>query len=61
MAGPSSAPRGERPGARPGAWETELLFTGEQLADGDGQEPPSANRATRRAAAKARRRKGKRR
>ncbi|WP_406462998.1 hypothetical protein OHB07_16265 [Streptomyces sp. NBC_00111] len=51
MTAPSSAPRGEhtpRPGAR---WETELQWTGEQLAD-DIAPAPRPNRATRRAAAR---------
>lgn len=55
MAGPSSAPRGERPG-RPGAvWETELVWGGEQYVP-DGAEPPRASRSARRAAARAARR-----
>ncbi|MFD7705627.1 hypothetical protein [Streptomyces sp. NPDC059786] len=63
MTGPSSTPRGERPG-RPGArWNTELVWSGEQVtADGapecateDGECPPAPNRATRRAARRRRR------
>lgn len=49
MTGPSSAPRSEhtpRPGGR---WETELRWSGEQLAD-DTTPAPRPNRATRRAA-----------
>ncbi|MHC3392067.1 hypothetical protein ACLQ2E_21770 [Streptomyces lavendulocolor] len=55
MTGPSSTPRGERAG-RPGSrWETELRTTGEQHVPDDA-EPPRPNRATRRAAARAARR-----
>ncbi|WP_193317992.1 MULTISPECIES: hypothetical protein [Streptomyces] len=55
MSGPSSAPRPEhtpRPGA---AWETALAGTGEVYIP-DGQPEPRPNRATRRAAARNRRR-----
>lgn len=55
MAGPSCAPRGERPGRPGAAWETELRLGGEHVIE-DGAERPRANRATRRAAAKAARR-----
>jgi hypothetical protein len=56
MTGPSSAPRGER-APRPGvAWQTELVRT-EQLVDDDTPDPNPPNRATRRAAARATRRK----
>lgn len=49
MTGPSSAPRGEKPG-KPGAgWETELVWTGEQIVPDDTPDP-KANRKTRRAA-----------
>ncbi|MFD8545588.1 hypothetical protein [Streptomyces sp. NPDC059649] len=55
MAKPSSTPRGERSG-KPGArWETELRWTGEQIVEDD-QPEPRQNRAARRAAARARRR-----
>ncbi|WP_327223062.1 hypothetical protein OG229_02645 [Streptomyces platensis] len=54
MSAPGSSPRAEKPG-RPGArWETELRWTGEQIATDD-QPEPRPNRATRRAAARARR------
>ncbi|GES27855.1 hypothetical protein AB0G60_02965 [Streptomyces angustmyceticus] len=54
MTAPSSSPRGERVG-KPGArWETELRWTGEQIVADDRPEP-RPNRATRRAAARARR------
>lgn len=56
MTGPSSNPRGERAG-KPGArWETELAWTGEQVIPDDAPDP-KPNRATRRAAARARRKK----
>lgn len=60
MTGPSSAPRGERAG-RPGTtWETRLVWTGdEHVVPDDDTEPPRPNRATRRAAAR-KRRKGRR-
>lgn len=35
MTGPSSAPRGERPGTRGARWETELVWSGEQHVDDD--------------------------
>ncbi|MER7151232.1 hypothetical protein [Streptomyces lydicus] len=55
MSAPASSPRGEKAG-RPGArWETELRWTGEQIVPDD-QPEPRVNRATRRAAARARRR-----
>ncbi|MEV7466184.1 hypothetical protein AB0O20_06665 [Streptomyces kronopolitis] len=54
MSSPSSSPRGEKPG-QPGArWETELRWGGEQIVTDD-QPEPRPNRATRRAAARARR------
>lgn len=49
MTGPSSTPRGERAGTRGARWETRLVWAGEQVVD-DNAEPPSANRAARRAA-----------
>jgi hypothetical protein len=53
MTDPSSTPRGEHAG-RPGArWETELRSLGEQYVP-DGETEPLANRAARRAAARAR-------
>ncbi|ONK09483.1 hypothetical protein [Streptomyces sp. MP131-18] len=55
MAGPSSAPRGERPGTPGAAWETQLVLGGEELLP-DGVEPPRANRRARRAAKRAARR-----
>ncbi|WP_185993041.1 hypothetical protein [Streptomyces sp. 130] len=55
MTGPSSTPRGEH-APRPGVtWTTTVGWFGEQLADDDAP-PPRPNRATRRAAARARRR-----
>jgi hypothetical protein len=55
MTGPSSAPRGERPG-RPGAnWEIELRSSGERYVP-DGAPEPRPNRAARRAAARRRKR-----
>ncbi|MET7795722.1 hypothetical protein [Streptomyces decoyicus] len=55
MSAPSSSPRGEKPG-RPGArWETELRWSGEQIVPDD-QPEPRPNRAARRAAARADRR-----
>ncbi|MEU3447223.1 hypothetical protein AB0H29_08330 [Streptomyces thermolilacinus] len=57
MTAPSSAPRGEHT-PRPGrTWETHLEWTGEQVVDDDTPDPPRPNRATRRAAARARRKK----
>ncbi|MGW2920348.1 hypothetical protein ACWDBF_21155 [Streptomyces angustmyceticus] len=54
MTAPSSSPRGER-ASKPGVrWQTELRWTGEQIAT-DGQPEPRPNRAARRAAARARR------
>lgn len=53
MTGPSSAPRGEHT-PRPGStWQTELIYT-EHLVDDDTPDPAPPNRATRRAAARAR-------
>lgn len=55
MTGPSSSPRGER-APRPGTtWEQHLIRT-ETLIDNDAPDP-RPNRATRRAAARAARRK----
>ncbi|MFF9088619.1 hypothetical protein ACF1BE_19745 [Streptomyces sp. NPDC014991] len=57
MTGPSSNPRGEHT-PRPGiTWATELART-ERLVDDDAPDPAPPNRATRRALARARRRKG---
>lgn len=56
MTGPSSAPRGER-APRPGVtWQTELART-EHVIDDDAPDPAPPNRATRRALARAARRK----
>ena len=56
MTGPSSTPRGERAG-RPGVtWETTLVRT-EQHVDDETPDPAPPNRATRRALARAARRK----
>ncbi|SFK74449.1 hypothetical protein [Streptomyces pini] len=59
MSGPSSAPRGEHT-PRPGVtWNSTVEWTGEQLVDGEtalpdnDSEPPRPNRATRRALARA--------
>ncbi|GAB2731619.1 hypothetical protein [Streptomyces bullii] len=64
MTGPSSLPRGEHT-PNPGAtWNTELISLGEMVVDlDDGESPfgwrelPKPNRETRRAAARAARRK----
>lgn len=69
MTGPSSAPRPEH-APRPGVtWNTELVHPGEVIVDLDDDEspfgwrelepPPAANRETRRAAARAARRKNR--
>lgn len=60
MSGPTSTPRGEH-APRPGVtWQTTTVgMTGEQVVPDDAP-APRANRATRRAAAKTARRKGKR-
>jgi hypothetical protein len=56
MTGPSSTPRGEHT-PRPGVtWETELVRV-EQLVDDDAPDPTPPNRETRRALARAARRK----
>ena len=55
MSAPSSSPRGERAGTPGAGWETELRTLGEQYVP-NGQPEPRANRATRRAAARARKR-----
>ncbi|WP_171108627.1 MULTISPECIES: hypothetical protein [unclassified Streptomyces] len=67
MTGPSSAPRGEHTPAPGATWNTELVSLGETVVDLDDDEspfgwreldpPPRPNRATRRAAARAARRK----
>ncbi|MEU4256298.1 hypothetical protein AB0B42_00540 [Streptomyces fradiae] len=55
MTGPSSTPRGEHT-PRPGhTWTTTVGWSGEQVVDDDTPDPPRLNRATRRAAARARR------
>ncbi|MFF9714802.1 hypothetical protein ACF1DW_04290 [Streptomyces sp. NPDC014603] len=56
MTGPSSTPRGEHT-PRPGVtWDTELVRV-EQLVDDDAPDPTPPNRETRRALARAARRK----
>lgn len=67
MTGPSSAPRGEHTPAPGVTWERQLVSLGEVVVDLDDGEspfgrrklepPPAANRATRRAQARAARRK----
>ncbi|WP_127452644.1 hypothetical protein [Streptomyces sp. B29(2018)] len=53
MTGPSSAPNGERPGARPNHWETALTSTESVVADDTWDEDlPTLNRETRRALAR---------
>jgi hypothetical protein len=55
VTGPSSTPRGEKPG-RPGvSWEQQLVHT-EQHVDDNEPDPTPPNRATRRAHARATRR-----
>lgn len=59
MTGPSSAPRGEH-APRPGVtWTSTVEWLGEQLVDDDTPEPAAPNRATRRALARASRRKNR--
>ena len=58
MTGPSSTPRGERPGTVPVTWQTELART-EQHVDDDTPQPAPPNRATRRALARAARRRNR--
>jgi hypothetical protein len=65
MTGPSSSPRGEHPGTVPVTWEQHLVRN-EQYADDDtaGPDmnqplPPQPNRATRRALARAARKKNR--
>jgi hypothetical protein len=55
VTGPSSNPRGERAGTPGSTWETELR-TSERVIDDDAPDP-KPNRATRRAIARAARRK----
>lgn len=55
MTGPSSSPRGERPGTVPVTWEQHLVRN-EHVVDDDASDP-QPNRATRRALARAARRK----
>lgn len=56
MTGPSSAPRGEHT-PKPGiTWQAELVRT-EQLVDDEAPDPAPRNRETRRALARAARRK----
>jgi hypothetical protein len=56
VTGPSSTPRGERAGTPGARWETELRWGGEHIVDDETPEP-KPNRATRRAMARARRKK----
>lgn len=59
MTGPSSAPHGEHT-PRPGVtWVTTVGWTDEQLVSDDAPDPVPPNRATRRAAARAARRRKK--
>lgn len=55
MTGPSSSPRGEKPGKPGTGWDTELRRI-ETVVDDDAPDP-TPNRATRRAIARAARRK----
>lgn len=55
MSRPTSSPRGEHAGTPGARWETELRSTGEQLIPDDAPDP-RPNRATRRAAARRRKR-----
>ena len=55
MTGPSSTPRGERAGTPGVTWQTRLVRT-EQVVDDDAPDP-TPNRATRRALARAARKK----
>lgn len=64
MTGPTSTPRGEHTPAPGATWDTELVSLGEVVVDlDDGESPfgwrelPKPNRETRRAAARAARRK----
>jgi hypothetical protein len=67
MTGPSSSPRGERTPKPGAAWETELVRTETVVDDPDDTRgpdmnlplPPRPNRATRRALARAARRKNR--
>jgi hypothetical protein len=56
MTGPSSSPRGERGGTVPVTWQT--VVRAEQHVDDDAPDP-TPNRATRRALARAARRKNR--
>ncbi|NUS26084.1 MAG: hypothetical protein HOV92_17935 [Streptomyces sp.] len=56
MTGPSSAPRGEHAPAPGATWERVIART-EQLVDDDAPDPAPPSRETRRAAARAARRK----
>lgn len=56
MTGPSSAPRGEKPGTPGTRWNTALVRT-EHIVDDDAPDPTPPDRATRRALARAARRK----
>lgn len=56
MSGPSSAPRGEHAPAPGVAWEQRLVRV-EHLVDDDAPDPTPPNRETRRALARAARRK----
>ncbi|NYV72960.1 hypothetical protein [Streptomyces sp. UH6] len=60
MTAPSSTPRGEHT-PRPGVlWTTTVGWDGEQVVEDDAPDPAPPNRATRRAAARAARKKGTR-
>lgn len=56
MTGPSSNPRGEKPGRPGAAWETVLIQPNGQQYANDDDPQPRANRATRREARRAARR-----
>jgi hypothetical protein len=52
MTGPSSSPRGERPGTVPATWQTTVART-EHVVDDNAPDPAPPNRKTRRALARA--------
>jgi hypothetical protein len=58
---PSSSPRGERPGTVPATWEQHLVRNEHVIDDTDMNQPlpPRPNRATRRALARAARKKNR--
>ncbi len=58
MTGPSSTPRGERAGKPGVTWQTELARI-EHIVDDDTPDPAPPNRATRRALARAARRRNR--